>query len=159
MAEEKTKPGRAQPQSDDTKVEKGRANAAPGEIDPSADQGNREQQLAAQLAAAPVKTLDMKKEEDKKSEEEVEDLSPREAALKNRQTQYVDEDGTTKYIDPDEFEEVPTHEQIPTDVCLNCKHHGVESKLSESGFCTNCGFKLNRIANMQLEPKPRSLTE
>lgn len=150
--------GRAAPQSKETVVEKGRASAAPGEIDPSADQGDRQAVAAAQLAVAPVKTLGMKKAEEAKKPAKTEGLSPREAAIAAGERSYVDESGKTRYIDPDEFDKPQVQENIPTDVCLNCKHHGVESVLNDNGFCEECGFKLSRLSNMQLEPAPRSLS-
>jgi len=141
MADKKPKKT-ATPQDKETKVETGHASAAPGEIDPSADQSNRSDVLAAQLASAPVKTLDVQKAEE---------------AKKSHETSFVNESGETEFVDPDELEVVEVHETIPTDVCINCKHQGRESQLDDKGFCKKCGFKLNRLHNIQLEPAQRPL--
>lgn len=157
---------RAQPQSKETTVEAGRAGAAPGEVDPSADQGDRNQALAAQMQVTPVRTLDMKKADEKKAKEEAEtkakqeekELSPREQAIAEGRNSFVNKDGEEEFIDPDELVKEEVHETIPTDTCLNCRNHGRgDVPLNKNGFCTRCGFKLSQVHNMSLEPGRKAL--
>lgn len=128
----------ASPQSKDTVVETGRATAAEGEINPSADQGNRGDVIAAQMAVTPVRTLAMAKAEVTKKSKVDKTI--------------INDMGEIEYVDPDDLETTQIKESIPTDVCLNCKNQGRDSKLDDKGFCKVCGFKLNRLRNIQLEP-------
>jgi hypothetical protein len=125
-------------QDPETKIEDGLAPPAPGETSPTADQSNRDAEIAARMAVVPVRTLGQQKAEQAKAKKEAE---------------LVNKDGETEFVDPDDLEEQVINEQFPKDVCMNCRNHGRgEVKLDNRGFCKKCGFKLNRVFNMALEP-------
>lgn len=121
----------------ETKVENGVAPAAPGEMSPTADQSNRDAEIASRMAMTPVRTLGQAKVEE---------------AKKKLPKFTTDKDGERVYTDPDDLEEEAKIEEFPRDVCLNCQNHGRVNKLDDRGFCSKCGFKLNRVYNMALEP-------
>lgn len=122
------------------------ANPALGEISPAADQSNREAQMAAMMQpqVTPVKTVDQLTQTSQ--------LTPGEEAVRKR-GYTEDADGNRLYIDPDELEEKATEAQaFPVNECLNCLNHGRHNPLNDNGFCPVCGFKLDRVRNIKLEP-------
>lgn len=125
------------------------ADTTVGEISPAADQSNRGAEIAARMApqVTPVKTIDQPLTASK--------LTPEEETIR-RQGYRELEDGTRVYVDPEELEEKATEARaFPTDNCLNCLNHGKDSALDEKGFCSTCGFKLNRVRNIGLEPSAK----
>ena len=133
------KDSKPQVQDPETKIVEGAVPTVPGEISPAADQSNRDSEIAARMAVTPVRTLQPKVEETKEIPV----------------TEIEDEEGVTVFIDPDELEEKQKVEALPQDVCINCRNQGRgEVELDHKGFCSKCGFKLNRLHNMALVPSP-----
>lgn len=121
-----------------------------GEISPAADQSNRGAEIAARMApqVTPVVTVDQQPATPK--------LSPEEEAVRRRGYRETAE-GSREYIDPDELEEKTEAAQaFPTEFCLNCLNHGRENRLNSNGFCPACGFKLDRVRNIKLEPAAKA---
>lgn len=127
------------------------ADPSRGEISPAADQSNRGNEMAARMApqVTPVRTIDQPAAGPK--------LTPEQEAERRRGYR-EDIEGNRVYIDPDELEEAATEAQeFPRENCLNCLNHGRENKLNENGFCPVCGFKLDRVRNIKLEPAAKTV--
>jgi hypothetical protein len=130
----------------ETKIEKATplADTSKGEVSPAADQTNRTDQLAAQLAAAPLKTPPS------------ENVSRENPPGGEHYTPTVSSDGD--FVDPDSLVLPAPVAAFPTKTCINCENQGRHNvPLDENGFCKKCGFKLNRISNMALEPDRKPL--
>jgi len=132
----------------DTKVEAATvlADTNKGEISPAADQSNRGAEMAARMTVTTPKVKPQGSVEVPR-QDQGEDVVRGNTILKA--------DGTVQYIDPDDLEKETAIESFPTTICVNCRNHGHDDvKLDKRGFCSKCGFKLNKIANTALEPDP-----